>query len=279
MSNVLDRQHLLHIFRQNSLIDISQETNILLRKPVFGSKKKKKNQPQALTRPRLGDPQMTQVIRYAFVFGKVGEVGLLDLQPGLGPALGGVADLLLLRQVRPAEPVLGLCLAPQVLHHLAFHLPRDLPRAPMLPDPLLPGNAFAQQHEGEEHGGKLSHLERREPSKRLKTIFDKDRTPQTFTLLVWTTFTGWIVVFFFFFSSTVPLKSVFLYNSTTLCNCWNKAGCSIIGKQSKSEEAMQVQEKKPTKYKYKYYLMLIILLLRNVQYSNIHNTIRHFAAS
>lgn len=42
---------------------------------------------------------------------------------------------------------------------------------------------------------------------------------------------------------------------------------------------MQVQEKKPTKYKYKYYLMLIILLLRNVQYSNIHNTIRHFAAS
>lgn len=112
-----------------------------------------------LTRPRLGDSQMIQVISYALVFGEFGEVSLLDFQPVLGPALGGVAMLLLPRHVRAADPVLILCLALQMLQHAPFHLPRNLPRAAVLPDPLLPGNTFPQQGEGEEHGGKFN-LER-----------------------------------------------------------------------------------------------------------------------
>lgn len=108
-----------------------------------------------LTRPRLGDVQMTQVICDVLVFGKFGELGLLDVKPVPGSALDGVTVLLLAGHVRPADPVLVLRLALQVLQRVALHLPRDLSRATVLSDPLLPGDAFPQQGEGEEHGGGL----------------------------------------------------------------------------------------------------------------------------
>ena len=109
----------------------------------------------ALTRPRLGDIEMTQVIRYALVFWELGEFGVLDLEPVLGSALGGMAVLLLRGHVGPADPVLVLRLDVQPLQRVAFHLPRDLPWTPVLSDPLLPGDAFPQQGEGEEHGSWL----------------------------------------------------------------------------------------------------------------------------
>lgn len=109
----------------------------------------------ALTRPCLGDSEMIQVICDALVFRKIGEFGLLDLEPVLGSALSGVAVLLLRSHVRPADPVLVLGLALQVVQHIAFHLPCDLSWTPILSDPLLPGDAFPQQGQGEEHDGTL----------------------------------------------------------------------------------------------------------------------------
>lgn len=99
---------------------------------------------------------MAQVIRHVLVFGKICKLGVLDVDPGLGAALGGVAVLLLHRHVRPADPVFVFGLAIQILQRVALHLPRDLPRSPVLSDPLLPSDAFPQQGEGEEHGGGLN---------------------------------------------------------------------------------------------------------------------------
>lgn len=107
-----------------------------------------------LTRPCLRDFEMTQVICHVLVLRKIGKFGLFDLEPGLGSALHCVAALLLRRHVRPADPVLDLGLALQVLQRVAFHLPCDRSWPAILSDPLLPRDAFPQQVEGEEHGGK-----------------------------------------------------------------------------------------------------------------------------
>lgn len=64
--------------------------------------------PLALTGPRLGDIEVTQMIRDALVLGEIAELGLFDLDPVLGSALHGVAVLLLRGHVRPADPVLVL---------------------------------------------------------------------------------------------------------------------------------------------------------------------------
>lgn len=85
---------------------------------------------------------MTQVICHVLVFGKIGELGLLDVEPCLGPAFCGVAVLLLRGHVRPADPVLVLGLTLQTLQRVAVHLPRDLPWPPVLSDPLLPRDAL-----------------------------------------------------------------------------------------------------------------------------------------
>lgn len=82
--------------------------------------------------------------------------GFFDLEPVLGPALCSVAVLLLCRHVRPADPVFVLSFALQMLQHIALHLPGDLSWATVFSDPLLPGDAFPQQGEGEKHGGRLS---------------------------------------------------------------------------------------------------------------------------
>ncbi len=98
---------------------------------------------------------MTQVICDVLVFREIGEFGLFDLEPGLGSALRGVAVLLLRSHVRPADPVFVLSLTLQMLQCVAFHLPCNLSRTSVLPDPLLPRDAFPQQCEGEEHDGKF----------------------------------------------------------------------------------------------------------------------------
>ncbi len=91
----------------------------------------------------------------AFVFRKISQVGFFDLEPVLGSALRRVAVLLLRCHVRPADPVFVLSLTLQMLQRVAFHLPGDLPWTPILPNPLLPRDAFPQKGEGEKHGGKL----------------------------------------------------------------------------------------------------------------------------
>lgn len=95
------------------------------------------------------------MICYAFVFRKIQEFGLLDLEPVLGSALGSVAKFLFRSHVRPTDPVFVLCLTFQVLQCVAIHLPRNGPEAPMLSDPLLPRDAFLQQGQGEIHGSEL----------------------------------------------------------------------------------------------------------------------------
>lgn len=97
---------------------------------------------------------MTQVICDVFVFREVGKFGLLDLEPVPGSALCGVAVLLLLSHVRPADPVLVFSLALQILQHVALHLPGNLSWTAILSDPLLPRDAF-QQVEREKHGGEI----------------------------------------------------------------------------------------------------------------------------
>lgn len=99
------------------------------------------------------------------VFRKIGVFGLLDVEPVLGPALGGVTVLLLRSHVRPADPVFILSLTLQVLQRIAFHLPCNLSWTTILSDPLLPGDAFPQQGEGEEHGCN-GYLKRHNSSKR-----------------------------------------------------------------------------------------------------------------
>lgn len=86
-----------------------------------------------------------------FVFREVGKALLLDLDPGLGPALSCVSHLLLWSHVCPADPVLVLCLTFQIFYHVSFHLPRDRSVAAVLPDPLLSRDAFPQQSQGKEH--------------------------------------------------------------------------------------------------------------------------------
>ena len=93
------------------------------------------------------------MICYVLVLRKIGKFCLLDLEPGLGSALSGVAVLLLCGHVWPADPVFVLGLELQTLQRIAFHLPRDLSWTPILSDPLLPRDAFPQQGKGEEHGG------------------------------------------------------------------------------------------------------------------------------
>lgn len=108
-----------------------------------------------LTRPVLSDSQMTQVISDAFVFRKIRKVGLLDLEPVLGSAFCCMPVLLFLGHVRPADPVLVLSFALQLLQCVAFHLPSNLSRPSILSDPLLSRNTFSQKGEGEEHDGKV----------------------------------------------------------------------------------------------------------------------------
>lgn len=95
------------------------------------------------------------MISDVFMFWELGEFWFFDLQPGLGSALCGVAMLLLFRHVRPANPVLILRLALQMLQGVAFHLPGNLSWTPVLSDPLLPRDALPQQGKGEKHDGKV----------------------------------------------------------------------------------------------------------------------------
>lgn len=106
-----------------------------------------------LTRPCLGDFEMTQVICDVLVFRKIGEFGLLDLEPVLGSAFCGGAVLLFCGQIWPADPVFVRRLLLQTFEHIALHLPGNRSWTPVLSDPLLPRDAFPQQGEGEEHGG------------------------------------------------------------------------------------------------------------------------------
>lgn len=108
-----------------------------------------------LTGPCFGDSQVTQVISNVFMFWELGKFWFFDLQPVLGSALCCMAMLLLFCHVRPANPVLILRLALQMLQGVAFHLPGNLSWAPVLSDPLLPRDAFPQQGEGEKHVEKV----------------------------------------------------------------------------------------------------------------------------
>lgn len=91
------------------------------------------------------------MIRNIFMFWKLLKLGLLNFEPVLCSALSGVSSLLLCGHVWPGDPILILCLAFQVHQHVAFHLPGDGTRPAVLPDPLLPRDAFPQQGHGEEH--------------------------------------------------------------------------------------------------------------------------------
>jgi len=91
------------------------------------------------------------VVRDGLVLRPLSELALLDLLPVCSTAFSAMAVLLLLGHVGSADPVLVLRLALQVLHHVALHLPGDLARAAVLPDPLLARDALLQQREGEEH--------------------------------------------------------------------------------------------------------------------------------
>lgn len=109
--------------------------------------------------------------------------GFFDLEPVLGPALSGVAVLLLFRHVRSAEPVFVRSFALQMLQHIALHLPGDFSWAAVLSDPLLPRDAFPQQGEGEKHDGRLAleeetHKET-QTSECLKVIHDNHVTTRT----------------------------------------------------------------------------------------------------
>lgn len=123
-----------------------------------------------LTRPGLCDFEMTQVICHELVLRKLGEFGLLYLQPGLGSALCCVAVLLLRSHVRPTDPVFILSLTLQMLQCIAFHLPCNLSWTPILSYPLLSRDAFPQQGEGEEHAGQLSL--KRQKSKKWIDVFN-----------------------------------------------------------------------------------------------------------
>lgn len=108
-----------------------------------------------LSRPGLCDFEMPQVIGHVFVLRKLRIFSLLDLKPVLGSALCCMAVLLLRHHVWPTDPVFILSLTLQMLQRVAFHLPCNRSWTPILSYPLLPRDAFPQQAEGEEHGGKL----------------------------------------------------------------------------------------------------------------------------
>lgn len=111
-----------------------------------------------LTGPRLGDPEVTQMICPVLVLGKVAETGLFDLLPVLCSTLRRVAVLLLLGHVRAADPVLVLGLYLQTLQRVAFHLPRDVPRSSIFSNPLFARYSFPQQRQRQEHGGRVSFV-------------------------------------------------------------------------------------------------------------------------
>lgn len=77
---------------------------------------------------------------------------LADALPHPPAPLNIVAMLLFLAHVRPADPVLVLCLALQLLHHVALHLPGDGPRSPVFADPLLARDALPQEGHCQKHG-------------------------------------------------------------------------------------------------------------------------------
>lgn len=108
----------------------------------------------SLAGPGLGGVEVSQVFLQGLLAGEpADEASLLDGLEGLLASLGRVAPLLLQAHEGPAQPVLVLRLALQVLQRVALHLPGDGAGPPVLADPLLARDALPQQGQGEEHGG------------------------------------------------------------------------------------------------------------------------------
>lgn len=124
-----------------------------------------------LTSPRLGDSEVTQVIRDVLVFRELGKVCCFDIEPVLCSPLCSVAQLLLFGHVGPANPVLVLCLTLQMCQGVALHLPGNLSWTPVLSNPLLAGDAFPQQGDSEEHDGAVLLEGKRDQIQNLSHIF------------------------------------------------------------------------------------------------------------